>query len=475
MNRKRLLLIAAVVVAGVIAWLVFRNGANRDGELKLYGNVDIREVELSFRVPGRLAEVRVDEGDPVRAGEVLATLDAQRYRDALAKATGDRDVAAANMAKFRAGFRLEEVAQARAAVAQVEAQVENAARIARRREELLKSGAISAQERDDAVASRDALLAQLQSARKGLQLQASGFRAEEVLGAEAALRAAEASVAAAMTDLADTEIIAPSDGTVLSRVREPGAMAAAGATVLVVSLNKPVWVRAYVPEPSLGKVRLGMPVSVRTDSRPDKPYNGTVGFISPVAEFTPKNVETEALRTDLVYRLRIVVEDPDEGIRQGMPVTVIAAPGAVAKAAPGAVPASVSTPDSPPPTSPTSGPAPAATTSAPAKPAPAALASEPGPAKAAASKEAASKEAASKEAAAKDAAAKTPGAGKGAASAKAPASGKASPSAKAPRADEASDSGKASAPAKSSAPAQASASDKAAASAKGSAPKEAGQ
>ncbi|MHC1751027.1 secretion protein HlyD [Humidesulfovibrio sp.] len=338
MNRKRLLLVAAVVAAGVIAWLVFRNGANRDGELKLYGNVDIREVELSFRVPGRLAEVRVDEGDPVRAGEVLATLDAQRYRDALAKATGDRDVAAANMAKFRAGFRLEEVAQARAAVAQVEAQVENAARVARRREELLKSGAISAQERDDAVASRDALLAQLQSARKGLQLQASGFRAEEVLGAEASLRAAEASVSAAMTDLADTEIIAPSDGTVLSRVREPGAMAAAGATVLVVSLNKPVWVRAYVPEPSLGKVRLGMPVSVRTDSRPDKPYSGTVGFISPVAEFTPKNVETEALRTDLVYRLRIVVDDPDEGIRQGMPVTVIAAPGAVAKAAPAATP-----------------------------------------------------------------------------------------------------------------------------------------
>ena len=432
MNRKRLLLIVAVVAAGVIAWFVFRNGTDRDGELKLYGNVDIREVELSFRVPGRLAEVRVDEGDPVRAGEVLATLDAQRYRDALAKATGDRDVAAANMAKFHAGFRLEEVAQARAAVAQVEAQVENAARVARRREELLKSGAISAQERDDAVASRDALLAQLQSARKGLQLQASGFRAEEVLGAEASLRAAEASVSAAMTDLADTEIIAPSDGTVLSRVREPGAMAAAGATVLVVSLNKPVWVRAYVPEPSLGKVRLGMPVSVRTDSRPDKPYNGTVGFISPVAEFTPKNVETEALRTDLVYRLRIVVDDPDEGIRQGMPVTVIAAPGAVAKAAP----AAVSTPGAPPqPTSSTSGPAPAAATSAPTKPALAALVSESGPAK--------------------NAAAKTPGAGKGATSAKASAPGKASPSVKASTSDEASDSGKASAPGKAGASKQA--------------------
>lgn len=330
MNRKRIALLAGVLAAGLIVWLVVRNGADKGQGLKLYGNVDIREVELSFRVPGRLAEVRVDEGDPVKAGDVLAVLDAQRYRDVLAKAVGDRDVAAANMAKFRAGSRLEEVAQARATVAQYEAQVENAVRVARRREELLKSGAISAQERDDAVASRDALLAQLQSARKGLQLQASGFRSEEVLGAEAALRSAEASMAAAMTDLADTEIIAPSDGTVLSRVREPGAMASAGATVLVVSLNKPVWVRAYVPEPSLGKVRLGMAVQVHTDSRPGKPYSGTVGFISPVAEFTPKNVETEALRTDLVYRLRIVVDDPDQGIRQGMPVTITAEASALA-------------------------------------------------------------------------------------------------------------------------------------------------
>jgi len=330
MNRKRVLIIAGLAAVCVVVWLVLRNGADKNQGLKLYGNVDIREVELSFRVPGRLAEVRVDEGDAVKAGDVLAVLDAQRYRDVLAKAVGDRDVAAANMSKFHAGSRLEEVAQARAMVAQYEAQVENAARIARRREELLKSGAISAQERDDAVASRDSLLAQLQSARKGFQLQASGFRSEEVLGAEASLRSAEASMAAAMTDLADTEIIAPSDGTVLSRVREPGAMAAAGATVLVVSLQKPVWVRAYVPEPSLGKVHLGMPVTVHTDSRPDKPYSGTVGFISPVAEFTPKNVETEALRTDLVYRLRIVVDDPDQGIRQGMPVTITATPDAVA-------------------------------------------------------------------------------------------------------------------------------------------------
>lgn len=326
MNRKRIILIAAVLALAGLAWgLIARNGG-RDKELKLYGNVDIREVELSFRVPGRLAKVLVDEGDAVKAGTLLAALDDRPYRDALAKAEGDRDAARANLDKYRAGNRAEEIAQARAQVAQIEAQVKNAAALAKRRDALLKSGAISVQEHDDAVASRDALAAQLQSARKALQLQNAGFRAEDRQAVAASLRAAEAAVAAAATNLEDTRIVAPSDGTVLSRVREPGAMAEAGGTVLVLSLDRPVWVRAYVPEPQLGRVSLGMPVLVYTDSRPGKPYKGTVGFISPVAEFTPKNVETEAMRTDLVYRLRILVDEADSGLRQGMPVTVRADP-----------------------------------------------------------------------------------------------------------------------------------------------------
>mgnify|MGYP001337994834 CR=1 FL=1 len=326
MNRKRILIAVAALALCGLGWFLYQRGAHRNEGLKIYGNVDIREVELSFRVPGRLAAVRVDEGDAVKAGQLLAALDDRPYRDALGKAVGSRDAAAANMAKYRAGNRSEEIAQARAQVAQVEAQLKNAVTAAKRRESLLKSGAIAAQEYDDAVASRDALKAQLQNARKGLQLQTSGFRAEDKEAVAASLRSAEAAVAAATTDLNDTKLYAPSDGTVLSRVREPGAMAEAGANVLVLSLDKPVWVRAYVPEPQLGKVRMGMAVLVYTDGRPGKPYHGTVGFISPVAEFTPKNVETESLRTDLVYRIRVVVGDPDSGLRQGMPVTVRPAP-----------------------------------------------------------------------------------------------------------------------------------------------------
>jgi HlyD family secretion protein len=328
MNKKRIMLAAAVLAACAAAWYFWQRGAHREVELKLFGNVDIREVELSFRVPGRLAKVLVDEGDQVKEGQLLAALDDRPYRDALAKAVAQRDAAAANMTKYRTGNRAEEIAQARAQVAQIEAQYRNAVTSAKRREELLKSRAIAEQEYDDAVAARDALHAQLQNVRKGLQLQNAGFRTEDIQAAAASLRSAEAAVAAAETDLADARLVAPADGTVLSRVREPGSMAEAGANILVVSLIRPVWVRAYVPEPLLGKVAQGMPVRVYTDSRPGRPYSGVVGFVSPVAEFTPKNVETEALRTDLVYRIRVVVSDPDEGLRQGMPVTVRADPDA---------------------------------------------------------------------------------------------------------------------------------------------------
>jgi HlyD family secretion protein len=286
MNRKRLIAIAGAAALCALAWFVFRNGADANGKVKLYGNVDIREVELSFRVPGRLAEVRVDEGDAVKAGDVLATLDAQRYRDALAKAMGDRDVAAANMAKFRAGYRNEEVGQARALVSQMEAQVENAVRVARRREELLKSGAISAQERDDAVAQRERCWPSCRARARAFSFSPRAT-APRRCRARRRVCAPQAAVAAAMTDLADTEIIAPADGRVLSRVREPGAMAQAGATVLVVSLQRPVWVRAYVPEPCWARCAWECRCwCARTAV--GHALSGTVGFISPVAEFTPK-------------------------------------------------------------------------------------------------------------------------------------------------------------------------------------------
>ena len=156
----------------------------------------------------------------------------------------------------------------------------------------------------------------------------AGFRKEDIALGKGQLDERNAAVLVAERNLTDADLIAPSKGTVLSRVREAGAIVQAGETVYVLSLTTPVWVRTYVSEPDLGRVRPGMEVQIKTDTPGGKTFDGKVGFISTTAEFTPKTVETTELRTSLVYRLRIVVDDDTGFLRQGMPVTVITEPPA---------------------------------------------------------------------------------------------------------------------------------------------------
>ncbi|RVG27704.1 HlyD family efflux transporter periplasmic adaptor subunit, partial [Sinorhizobium meliloti] len=158
--------------------------------------------------------------------------------------------------------------------------------------------------------------------REALVLLEEGNRAEDIAAAAAQANAATAKADSARISLEDTQLAAPSDGVILSRVHETGAIVSPADIVYVLSLTEPVWVRAYVAEPDLGRVHPGMKVTITSDTAPDRIYEGTVGFISPVAEFTPKSVETPELRTDLVYRLRIVIANPGKDLRQGMPVTV---------------------------------------------------------------------------------------------------------------------------------------------------------
>ncbi|MNC07386.1 putative efflux pump membrane fusion protein [compost metagenome] len=162
----------------------------------------------------------------------------------------------------------------------------------------------------------------MRSAREQLGQLETGYRPEEIAQSDAQLEGAKAALASAELALADAVLTAPSDGILFTRAIETGSMVQPGATAFNLSLTAPVWVRAYVEEPWLGHFPSGAHVTLTTDSRPDKPYQGVVGFVSPTAEFTPKSVETPDLRTHLVYRLRIVVQDPDSALRQGMPVTV---------------------------------------------------------------------------------------------------------------------------------------------------------
>ncbi len=322
--KKRVLIIAvvAVVALGFWAWRVKLSGRARGG-LELGGNVDIREVNLGFRVSGRLAAVLRDEGDPVKAGEILARLDDEPYVREVEQSKAQLNSLRAHLQLLETGNRPQEIAQARALERERQVTADNAERLYKRQEELFRTHAVSAQERDDAEASYHEADARHKSALEQLNLLEAGFRAEEITQSKADVARAAAALAAAELNVQDSVMRAPADGVVLTRAQEPGAILPVGATVLTVSLEKPVWVRAFVGEPDLGRIHPGMKVEVYTDSRPGKPYHGQVGYISPRAEFTPRNVETPELRTALVYRLRVVVEDADPGLRQGMPVTVV--------------------------------------------------------------------------------------------------------------------------------------------------------
>ncbi len=297
-------------------------------ELTLEGNIDIRQVNLSFKVAGRVETLEVDEGDPVKTGQILATLDRRYFDDDLRLAKAARDEAAANLERLKNGSRPEEIAAARAAEDEQKATLQRAQEDLARAEQLVGSGAVSRQDLDKYRSTLGEIRAKLKSAAANRRLVELGPRFEDIAAAQARYDAEVAKVIQYERRLEDSRLVAPNDGTILTRAREKGAIVQAGETVFTLTLTSPVWVRTYVGEPDLGLVQPGQPVAVVTDSAPDRPYRGHVGFISPTAEFTPKTVETRQLRTDLVYRLRIVVDNPDGGLRQGMPVTIrLALPG----------------------------------------------------------------------------------------------------------------------------------------------------
>ena len=246
------------VLTGVV--LILRD-TKQKGILVLYGNVDVRQVDIGFRVAGQVECLEFEEGDFVQQGDFLARLDKTPYD--------------------------QQIKEALANVAYCQADLDNAEILLLRRQELIAIGGVSQEDLDNAFAKRNE--------------------------AAAHLKAAQANLAIARDNLAYTEAFAPTCGTILTRIREPGTVVNPADPVYTLSVASPVWIRAYVAEPDLGKVRYGMTAEV---------YTGKVGFISPVAEFTPKTVQTTQLRTDLVYRLRVYVDNPDNLLKQGMPVTV---------------------------------------------------------------------------------------------------------------------------------------------------------
>ncbi len=322
MKRIRWIIFLLILAgAGAGAWW-WTHRATVATEITLYGNLDLRQVELPFNGSERIKEVLVQEGDHVKRGDVLARLDTRRLvpqvAQAEAEAAAQRDV----VQRLHNGTRPEEKAQARANVESAEADAKNARRQYDRFKSLTPKGASSQQELDNAKAAWEVAEAKLAVNQKALELALAGPRKEEIAENEAKLRSAEAQLAFLRQQLSDAELVAPVDAVVRTRIMEPGEMASPQKPVFSLAITDPKWVRAYVSETDLGHLRPGMAASVTVDSFRDRRFEGWVGFISPVAEFTPKPVETEELRTTLVYEVRVFVKDPEDKLRLGMPATV---------------------------------------------------------------------------------------------------------------------------------------------------------
>ena len=266
LDKKSIIFLAVVGVAGYFGYSYYSKHKTRD--LSIYGNVEIRQVNLGFKVSGELQDLKFEEGDRIKEGDLLAKLDSKPYKIKL-------DQAKARYEQSKVAFN-------------------NANIYYKRNIQLCKKRSISKQQCDD-----------IESKKKE---------------AEANMNYAKAVMDEARLSYDYTQVFAPSNGIIITRINEKGSILGAGHPVYTLSLTEKMWVRAFLEETMLGKVKLGTRVKIYTDST--RTYNGHIGFISPVAEFTPKNIETPSLRTDLVYRARIIVDDADEYLKQGMPVTI---------------------------------------------------------------------------------------------------------------------------------------------------------
>jgi HlyD family secretion protein len=327
MNRRRtvkLLLSALIVVAGALV-LLRLTSASRPvaGELRLSGNIEVTDAEISFRIPGHVVERSVREGDQVLQGGLIARLDSTDLEHTVALQQAEADKARAVLAELTAGYRVEEIARAEAALAQAEAELLRAAIEWQRDRELFAQDLISAREAEASRAAHAVAQGRVGEAGAQLTMLRKGFRVEQIAQASALLQMAEEALAQSRTRLSYALLSAPMTGVVLSENIEPGEYVAAGTPVVTLGRLDPVWLRAYIAETDLGRVKLGQSVRVTTDTYPGRGYRGTVTFIAQDADFTPKTVQTVKEPVKLVYRIKITLPNPDQELKPGMPADAV--------------------------------------------------------------------------------------------------------------------------------------------------------
>ena len=317
-----MIVLLAAVAACWYGWQHWRPQGQDAGVF--YGNIDVRQVSLAFEGSGRVAQVDAEEGDRVQPGQVLAVLDTRTLALQADQAAAQLRVQEENLRRLKNGARPAEIAQARSRLAAAQADAQRARREQARLERIAtaSAGAVSVQDVDRARSAARVAQAAVKERQDALALVQEGARREEIDAADAQVAAARAQLALLLHQLEQGDLRAPVAAVVRSRLLEPGDMASPQRPVLALAVTSPKWARIYVDESSLGQVKPGQAAQLSVDSMPGRTLAGKIGYISSVAEFTPKSVQTEVLRTSLVYEVRVLVDDPDDVLRLGQPVTV---------------------------------------------------------------------------------------------------------------------------------------------------------
>ena len=323
MKRASIWLLALPIFPLLLAFRWPWQSVDESRQIELSGTVEAREIDLAFQVGGRIAMLRVDEGDSVQIEQEVATLDAHDFELALSNAIAQAEAAQAALAALRAGTRIQELRVAEAQLAKAQADLDYIRVEFKRIADLVTKKLAAQDQLDQARQRQNVALAGVEQALQNLALLREGPRREDIDQAAATLRARQATAETARRQLEYTRLQSPVAGMVSVRLAEAGEIVSPGKTVLrIAELSRP-WVRAYLNEKDLTRVRLGQAAQIRIDGLPDKVFEGRLAFISPTAEFTPKTVETHALRVDMVYRVKVQVDNPNGVLKLGQPADIV--------------------------------------------------------------------------------------------------------------------------------------------------------
>jgi HlyD family secretion protein len=320
--KKKLTIALIILLISFISYKIYSNiFLKNENNLTFYGNIDTRTVNVGFRFLGKIENITKDEGEIVKKDEVLVKLDTASLEKSLEELNEKIFASKLELSKLQTGYRQEEILEAKAAMEEAIENLNKTKDTYNRQTNLFKTKSTSEENFTISQLNYKQALATLDKAKALYELRKNGYRDEDIKIQESNLKSLEIQAEKLKIDLNDSVIKAPVDGVILTRFKEIGAITNAGESILEIAKTDEFWVRAYIDEKNLGNIKPGLKMSIQTDSRSEN-YEGVIGFISPVAEFTPKNIETQELRADLVYSFRVIVKNPDDKIRQGMPVTL---------------------------------------------------------------------------------------------------------------------------------------------------------